>query len=90
MKVYVLVECDFATGESVVRNVFKSFDTAMEDAKFLADERVKGYSQTRVVEKLDDRYIVRYKEEEDEEKELYDRDTVAVYYVKTKLLIEND
>ena len=88
MKVYVVVECDFQSGDSVVKSVFSTKDKAMDLAKFCANERVKKYSQTRVVEELDDRYIVRY-EEEGVNKELIngDCDIIAIYYVAEKLVI---
>jgi len=86
MKVYVVVECDFQTSNSVVKSVFSTKEKAMDLAKFCANERIKKYSQTRVVKELDDRYIVRYKEEGDN-KELNDCEIVAIYYVAEKLVI---
>lgn len=87
MKVYCVMACDFGTGETVLKEVFRKREKAMDEAKFFANERVKGYSQTRKVEECDDRYIVRWEEEEDAERELGDVDAVAVYYVVEKLVI---
>lgn len=86
MKVYVVVECDFQTSNSVVKSVFSTKKKAMDLARLSAKERVKRYSQTRVIEELDDRFIVRYKEEGDN-KELNDCEIVAIYYVAEKLVI---
>lgn len=86
MKVYAVVECDFQTRDSVVKSVFSNKKKAMDLAKFCANERVKRYSQTRVIEELDDRYIVRYKEEGDN-KELNDCEIVVIYYVAEKPVI---
>ena len=87
MKVYVVVECDFKVRDSVVKSVFSTKKKAMDLAKCCANERVKRYSQTRVIEELDDRYIVRYKEEGDN-KELNDCEILAIYYVAEKLVID--
>ena len=88
MKVYVVVECDFQTGNSVVKSVFSTKEKAMDLARLSANERIKRYSQTRVVEELDDRFIVKY-EEEGVNKELIngDCDIIAIYYVAEKLVI---
>ena len=88
MKVYVVVECDFQTGDSVVKSVFSTKEKAMDLARLSANERIKRYSQTRVVEELDDRFIVKY-EEEGINKELIngDCDIIAIYYVAEKLVI---
>ena len=88
MKVYVVVECDFQTGDSVVKSVFSTKEKAMDLARLSAKERVKRYSQTRVVEELSDRFIVKY-EEEGDNKELINGDCniIAIYYVAEKLVI---
>lgn len=87
MKVYCVMACDFGTGETNLKDVFRTKDKAMDLAKFCANERIKGYSQTRRIVELDDRYVVEYHEEGDIEKDTFSTDTVAVYYVVEKLVI---
>lgn len=86
MKVYILMECDREKNEERCIDVFRKFNTADDSASFFANEKVRGYSQTRIVEKVNDGYyIVRYYEEGQEEK----GEVISIYYVLEKLLINN-
>lgn len=86
MKVYVLMECDIEKKEDRCIDVFRKFDSADSSASFFANEKVKGYSQTRIVEKYKDGYyIVRYYEEGQE----VEGEVISIYYVLEKLLINN-
>lgn len=84
MKVYILMKCDREKQEDKIVDVFRKFDKADESAIFFANEEVKGYSQTRIVEKYKDGYyIVRFHEEG----EVKQGDVISIYYVVEKLLI---
>ena len=44
MKVYCVMACDFGTGETNLKDVFRTKDKAMDLAKFCANERINGGS----------------------------------------------
>lgn len=88
MIVYCVMEKDFIKNETELKMVFRDQKKAMDFAEICANEKVKGYSQTRDVVRWKDGFMAVWSEENDIETVLNDENTVAAYYVK-EMLVNN-
>ena len=85
MKVYCVSKFVADTNSTELIEVFRNRDKAMEMAKLMAEEMVKGYSMTRSIQEFSNRYLVWWCE--DEEVDCDEKELIATIYVSEKLVI---
>lgn len=86
MKVYCVSKFVADTNSTELIEVFRNRDKAMEMAKLMAEEMVKGYSMTRSIQADSNRYLVWWCEDE-EVVDCDGKELIAAIYVSEKLVI---